>query len=82
MVEVASGRGVVREPAHVGDIIPGHVFIPFHYASLGEGGPDPDRPRAANELTMTAWDPVSKEPYFKHAAVRPRKVSETGVGGA
>ena len=79
MVEVASRRGVVREPAHIADIIPGHVFIPFHYGSLGEGGPDPDRPRAANELTMTAWDPVSKEPYFKHAAVRVRKVSEVGV---
>ena len=32
------------------------------------------RPRAANELTLTAWDPVSKQPHFKYAAVRVSKV--------
>jgi hypothetical protein len=26
--------------------------------------------RAANELTITAWDPVSKQPLFKTAACR------------
>ena len=33
-------------------------------------GTDGDGPaRAANELTLTAWDPVSKQPLFKLAAV-------------
>jgi anaerobic selenocysteine-containing dehydrogenase len=36
--------------------------------------PSPDaggaQPRAANELTMTVWDPVSKQPVFKTAACR------------
>ena len=79
MIEVASRRGAVREPAHISGIIDGHVFIPFHYGSFGHGEPGADRPRAANELTMTEWDPVSKEPYFKHAAVRVRKVSDIGI---
>ena len=30
---------------------------------------DRDGPRAANELTATSWDPVSKQPQFKVAAV-------------
>jgi anaerobic selenocysteine-containing dehydrogenase len=30
--------------------------------------------RAANELTITEWDPVSKQPLFKNAAVRVEKV--------
>jgi hypothetical protein len=34
-------------------------------------GPSADVPaRAANELTMTIWDPVSKQPLFKTAACR------------
>ena len=32
------------------------------------------RPRAANELTMTIWDPVSKQPQLKTAAVKVEKV--------
>jgi ferredoxin-nitrate reductase len=70
MVEVTSRRGRVQEPARVGDIEPGLVFIPFHYGYWDQA----DRPRAANELTLTEWDPVSKQPHFKYAAVRIRKV--------
>ena len=33
-------------------------------------------PRAANELTRTSWDPVSKQPQFKVAAVRVRKLRD------
>ena len=51
-------------------IEPGLVFIPFHYGYWD----DPDRSRAANELTITEWDPVSKQPHYKYAAVRIRKV--------
>jgi predicted molibdopterin-dependent oxidoreductase YjgC len=39
------------------------VFIPFHY-----GGNDSHT--SANELTLTSWDPVSKQPAFKSGAVR------------
>ncbi|HEU4684898.1 MAG TPA: nitrate reductase [Nitrospira sp.] len=70
-VEVESRRGRVTVQAKLGDILPGHLFIPFHYGYWD----DPDRARAANELTITEWDPVSKQPYFKFAAVRARKVS-------
>ena len=41
------------------------------------------RQRQANELTMTVWDPVSKQPYFKTAACRVRKVADaTGPSSA
>ena len=45
------------------------VFVPFHYG-YWDLGPDAEPNRAANELTLTAWDPVSKQPHFKVAAVR------------
>ena len=71
MVEVASRRGQVIAPARVGDILPGHLFIPFHYGYWdGE-----ERPRAANELTLTSWDPVSKQPHFKYGAAKIRRLS-------
>ena len=39
----------------------GHVFVPFHYGYWDDHqGPA----RAANELTITAWNPVSKQPLF------------------
>jgi len=69
MVEVESRRGKISAPARVGNIEQGHVFVPFHYGYWDQS----DRARAANELTITGWDPVSKQPYFKFAAVRIRK---------
>ncbi len=69
-VEVESRRGKVQAQARIGDIVAGQVFIPFHYGYWD----DPERPRAANELTLTEWDPVSKQPHFKYAAVRMRKI--------
>jgi ferredoxin-nitrate reductase len=73
LIEVVSRRGRVVEKAKVGDIEPGVVFIPFHYGYWDKS----DRPRAANELTLTEWDPVSKQPHFKYAAVRIRKVESS-----
>jgi ferredoxin-nitrate reductase len=70
MVEVRSRRGIVIVPAKVGGIIPGHVFVPFHYGYWDEGA----LPRAANELTLSEWDPVSKQPHFKYAAVKIKKI--------
>jgi len=44
--------------------------MPFHYADVDES----DHQGAANELTSTDWDPVSKQPHFKFAAVWLQKV--------
>ncbi len=62
---IASRRGEIEARVKIGGIAPGCLFIPFHYGSWDQ----PDRKRAANELTLYAWDPVSKQPQFKYAAV-------------
>ncbi len=72
MLEVESRRGKVIEPARIGGIDPGTVFIPFHYGYWDND----DRPRAANELTISEWDPVSKQPHFKYSAVKISKASD------
>jgi ferredoxin-nitrate reductase len=74
-VEVASRRGTITVRAKIGDILQGHLFVPFHYGYWD----DATRARAANELTISEWDPVSKQPYFKHAAVRAKKVSHAAA---
>ena len=70
-VRIESPRGAIEAPARITGVRPGVVFVPFHY---GYWDGDGRRPRAANELTITAWDPVSKQPIFKVAAVRLTKV--------
>jgi anaerobic selenocysteine-containing dehydrogenase len=63
-VRIVSRRGSVTAPAKVGDVVPpGVVFVPFHYGDLGEE-------HAANSLMPQTWDPVSKQPVQKIAAVR------------
>ncbi|HET7823474.1 MAG TPA: molybdopterin-dependent oxidoreductase [Ornithinibacter sp.] len=72
LVRVESARGHVEVKARVSDIRPGAVFLPFHYGDADRG----ERPsRAANQLTVTAWDPVSKQPTFKGGAVRVTRVA-------
>jgi anaerobic selenocysteine-containing dehydrogenase len=73
LVVVESRRGKVIEPAKIGGILSGHLFIPFHYGYWDE----PGRDRAANELTITEWDPVSKQPHYKYTAVKISKVSNS-----
>jgi ferredoxin-nitrate reductase len=73
MLTVESRRGKVTEPARIGGIRPGLLFIPFHYGYWDND----ERSRAANELTLSDWDPVSKQPHFKYAAVR---ISKAGDG--
>jgi anaerobic selenocysteine-containing dehydrogenase len=70
LVEVRSRRGHVVVPARVGGIEPGVVFVPFHFGDAGED----DEATAANRLTMSGWDPVSKQPHFKYAAVSVRSI--------
>jgi len=72
MIEIKSRRGKVHAKAEIGDILPGLVFIPFHYGYFDDN--EKDHQRAANELTLTGWDPVSKQPHFKYAAVRIKKI--------
>ncbi len=71
LVRVESRRGHVEAPLRIRPCRSGTVFVPFHYGWWD----DPDGPsRAANEMTMTVWDPVSHQPTFKTAAVRITRV--------
>ena len=76
-MRVESVRGAIEAPARVSGVREGVVFAPFHYGywDAGRAGPDGSAPRAANELTLTDWDPVSKQPVVKLAAVRVSKVT-------
>jgi predicted molibdopterin-dependent oxidoreductase YjgC len=78
-VRVESRRGYMDAPVRVSDIRPGLVFAPFHYGYFdqSEGDQPGTHPTAANELTLTEWDPVSKQPYYKFAAVRVTKLHDT-----
>ena len=77
LLRVETPRGTLEAKARVSDIREGVVFAPFHYGYFDT--PDGDAPggypRAANELTITDWDPVSKQPIFKVAAARVTKVA-------
>ena len=61
LVRVESRRGAIEVAARCVGNREGTVFIPFHYG-------DPET--AANDLTPTSWDPVSKQPFFKSGAAR------------
>lgn len=84
-VTITSRRASVTARAKLGDILPGHVFLPFHYGYWddpdSEGYAPEDRGRAANELTLTAWDVVSKQPCFKFAAVQVAPAGGTSLLG-
>jgi anaerobic selenocysteine-containing dehydrogenase len=72
IVRVASRRGSIEAPARICGVREGVVFAPWHYgssaaATAADEGSSTDT--AANELTVTYWDPVSKQPEFKVAAV-------------
>ena len=70
-VRVESPRGAIEVRARIGPVVEGAVFAPFHYGRWDPTGSAPDAEhRQANELTMTIWDPVSKQPCFKTAACR------------
>lgn len=74
-VRITSRRGSIEAQANIGDIEPGHVFLPFHFGYWD----NPNRARAANELTLYEWDAVSKQPHFKYAAVKLKKVSKPSL---
>jgi len=72
LVRVESRRGAIEVTARCIGNREGTVFIPFHYG-------DPET--AANDLTPTSWDPVSKQPFFKSGAVRVVAPTDGKPGG-
>jgi anaerobic selenocysteine-containing dehydrogenase len=66
-VDIVSRRGRVRgvELRLTEITAPGQVFMPFHYFETN-----------ANDVTQSAFDPVSREPNYKQCAVR---VERTGA---
>jgi ferredoxin-nitrate reductase len=80
VVRVESPRGRLEARARISGIREGVVFAPFHYGYFdqegGEAPNGPAKPRAANELTITEWDPASKQPLYKVGAVRVTKVRD------
>jgi anaerobic selenocysteine-containing dehydrogenase len=80
-VEVITPRGRIRGTARIADVRRGTVFVPFHYGYWDTDqptGPPEGGGRAANEMTITDWDPVSKQPLFKLAAARVERVEVAG----
>jgi anaerobic selenocysteine-containing dehydrogenase len=61
IVRVTSRRGAITAPARVSHPREGVVFAPWHYGEAAG--------TAANELTINGWDPISKQPELKVAAV-------------
>ncbi len=60
-VDVVSRRGRIQrlELRVTETIAPGQVFVPFHWAEFN-----------ANQVTQSAFDPISREPNYKQCAVR------------
>ena len=80
LTEISTPRGSVQAKARITDIRRGVLFLPFHYGYWDTTGHAPDGPgRAANELTLTDWDPASKQPIFKTAAAAIRWISSGGI---
>lgn len=76
LLRISTPRGAVEARLRVGGIRKGVLFLPFHYG-YWDTGTDGHR-RAANELTVTDWDPVSKQPLFKTAAAAATRISASG----
>src|SRR5688572_17822369 len=70
-VDVVSRRGRVQslELRVTETIGPGQVFVPFHFAETN-----------ANQVTQSAFDPISREPNYKQSAVRVERASHTHGG--
>jgi anaerobic selenocysteine-containing dehydrogenase len=60
-VDVVSQRGrVCNLRARLTETVaPGQIFVPFHWADFN-----------ANQITQSAFDPISREPNYKQCAVR------------
>jgi anaerobic selenocysteine-containing dehydrogenase len=60
-VDVVSQRGRISNlrVRLTETVAPGQVFVPFHWAAFN-----------ANQVTQSAFDPISREPNYKQCAVR------------
>lgn len=81
LVRVKSRRGDVVVAVEASDSLrPGQCFLPMHWGARFMGG------LGVNALTLPLFDPVSKQPEFKHAAVQvakaelPWRMSALAVG--
>jgi predicted molibdopterin-dependent oxidoreductase YjgC len=84
LVRVENEHGKVEVAARIARIAKGQVFVPMHYGAWDRHDRVSDgcirsgrgltggsmRSTAANELTTKLWDPVSKQPLLKSAAVK------------
>ena len=70
LVTVVSPRSRVEHlELRITEIVaPGQVFMPFHYEE-----------KNSNRLTQSAFDPISREPNYKQAAVRVEKSGPRGT---
>jgi len=76
LLRITTARGQVTAQLRITGIREGVVFLPFHYGYFDTTGREPSGDgRAANELTLTDWDPVSKQPLFKTAAAAVERVT-------
>jgi anaerobic selenocysteine-containing dehydrogenase len=68
-IDLVSQRGRVRgiELRLTEIIAPGQVFMPFHFAETN-----------VNEVTQSAFDPISREPNYKQCAVRVERTARPG----
>ena len=69
-IDLISQRGRVREiELRLTEIIaPGQVFMPFHFSETN-----------VNEVTQSAFDPISREPNYKQCAVRVERTVRAGA---
>jgi len=67
-VDIVSRRGRVRDvELRLTEITaPGQIFMPFHYFETN-----------VNEVTQSAFDPLSREPNYKQCAVRVERAGAT-----
>jgi formate dehydrogenase alpha subunit len=73
-VEVTSRRGKAIAQARVTEaIVRGTCFMPFHWGRAA------GYYKSANNLTLRARDPISREPELKACAVRVTKIAEIPV---
>jgi anaerobic selenocysteine-containing dehydrogenase len=83
LLRITTPRGEVTARLRVSGIREGVLFLPFHYGYWDTEAGDPPvghghgRGRAANELTLTDWDPASKQPIFKTAAAAAERVGQS-----
>ena len=77
LVRVASQRGSLLVPVQASDeLAPTQVFMAMHWGSevLSGQGTDGQPLAGVNALTTSAYCPSSKQPEFKHAAVKVDKL--------